>query len=153
MRDPDRHVDPATMRPNAATWGPLFAGISALIFAFPAGMALAIINWQRMGLLRKARFHVIGTLVAAYLFAVLFVFLFPVGLAQYLYPAVNIGVFFYLRREIDRDLDDYAHAGYAPRPASRIVGVLIGVGLGLTFLIVVGATAILLEALGLTRTS
>lgn len=148
MSAPPRQLDPAKLRPDAAIWGPLFVGIVALFFAFPAGLALAILNWQRMGLLAKARRHLFATVIGAYVF-VLFVLLVPGGLGFYLYPAVNIGVFFYLRREIDQDADAYAHAGKEARPASWGLGLLLGVGFGLALALLYVVVAIFLDTTGL----
>src|SRR5215218_3694045 len=113
MSVPARKPDVATLRPSAELWGPLLIASVALLLGFPAGLLLAVINWYRMGMLAKSRSRLIAGVVA-----------------------VNIGAFFYLRREVDTDTDAYAYAGNEVHPANRLTGIAIGIGGFLFFVLV-----------------
>ncbi len=148
MSVPKRQITEPELRPNARLWGTTLIGVLTVICAFPAGMVLAIINWQQMGLLAKARRYLYGTVAATYLF-VLILLLVPAGFGQIVYFAVNIGCFFLLRRELERDADAYAYAGYEALPANPFLGVAIAVGLLLLLILLFAATAVLLVTFGL----
>jgi uncharacterized iron-regulated membrane protein len=146
MSVPARRPELTTLRPRADLWGPLLIGVVTILFAFPAGMTLAVINWHRMGMIAKARSRLIVALVATYLFVVALILTGPLG--QFLYLAVNIGLFFYLRREMDNDIDAYAYAGNEVHPANRALAVAIGFGILLVLALLYAGTAILLVELG-----
>lgn len=155
MSVPARKTSETTLRPSARLWGVLFIGVVTILFTFPAGMALAVINWQRMGMARKARRHLILGLVAiyglAFLLAVLVTneqFAVPPLMLQILYIVINVPVFFYLRREIDQDTDAYAFAGNEVYPANPLTGLAIGFGVLLVLFFLYFASVILLASLG-----
>lgn len=150
MSVPKRTATETTLRPSAQLWGPTLIGAIAVLFAFPSGMALAIINWQRMGLLQKARKTLYATLVASYGFVVLLLLL-PPSLGQIVYFVVNVGIFFVLRREIDRDTDAYAYAGNEVHPANPLVAFAIGFAVLLLIIFLFAATSILLVSMGLVQ--
>ncbi|CAA9590803.1 MAG: hypothetical protein AVDCRST_MAG18-5199 [uncultured Thermomicrobiales bacterium] len=150
-----RTTEAATLRSSAQLWGPLLIGVVAILFTFPAGMALAIINWQRMGMVRKARRHLLATVIGAYLFVLLIVllpaFLPGSGITQIVFFAINVIAFFYLRREIDQDTDAYAYGGNEVHPANPLFGLAIGVVVLLTIIVIFIGTFFLLEALGVLQ--
>jgi hypothetical protein len=148
MSVPARQPDASTLRPSAELWGPLLISGVALLLAFPAGLLLAVINWYRMGMLAKSRSRLIAGVAAAYAFVIVLILL-PSPLPAFVYFAVNIGAFFYLRREVDNDTDAYAYAGNEVHPANRLVGIAIGVGGFLFFVLVYIVMTIFLVAFGL----
>ena len=151
MSVPARKSTETTLRSSAYLWGPLLIGVIAILFSFPAGIALAIINWQRMGLVKKAKRHLYGAVIGMYVFVLCLVLL-PPSISQIVFFAVNLIAFFYLRREIDQDTDAYAYAGNEVYPANNFLGVAIGVGVLLVVLVVFIATYLLLEATGVIPT-
>jgi hypothetical protein len=148
MSVPARKPDVATLQPSAELWGPLLIAGVALLLAFPAGLLLAVINWYRMGMLAKSRSRLIAGVVAAYAFVILLILL-PNPLPAIFYFAVNIGAFFYLRREVDTDTDAYAYAGNEVHPANRLTGIAIGIGGFLFFVLVYIVMVIFFVAFGL----
>lgn len=152
MSVPARKPDVTTLRPSAELWGTMLIGAVTILFAFPAGMLLAVINWYRMGMYAKSRSRLLATVAAAYIFVVILLAL-PSFLGQLFYLAVNVGAFFYLRREMDADTDAYAYAGNEVHPANRLIGVAIGFG-GLLFLALIFAVMVIfLGAFGLLNTA
>ena len=151
MSVPARKTAETTLRTSARLWGPLLIGVIAVVFSFPAGMALAIINWQRMGLVKKAKRHLYAAVIGMYVFVLCLVLL-PPSISQIVFFAVDLIAFFYLRREIDQDTDAYAYAGNEVYPANGFLGVLIGVGIFLVVIIIFIATYLLLESVGLFPT-
>lgn len=148
MSVPSRQIARETLRPNARLWGATLVGVIALVCAFPAGMVLAVMNWQQMGLLRKARRTLYAAVALAYLFVVVLLLL-PPGVAQIFYFGANIAAFFLLRRELDRDADAYAYAGLVAQPANPLVALAIGLGLLVLLILLVLATAVILVTVGL----
>lgn len=150
MSVPARKTTETTLRPSARLWGPNLIGVVAVLFAFPSGMALAILNWQRMGLLQKARRTLYATLVASYAFVIVLLLL-PPSIGQIVYFVVNVIIFFVLRREIDRDTDAYAYAGNEVYPANPFVGIAIGFTILLLIIFLFGVTSIFLVSVGLIQ--
>jgi hypothetical protein len=155
MSVPARKTSETTLRPSARLWGALLIGVVTILFTFPAGIALAVINWQRMGMARKAKRHLIIGLAAiyglAFFLAVLVTtdqFVLPPFVLQVLYIVINVPVFFYLRREIDQDTDAYAFEGNEVYPANPLAGLAIGFGVLLVLLFLYFASIILLGSLG-----
>ncbi len=150
MSIPARKTTETTLRTSSRLWGATLIGVIALIFAFPAGMALAIINWQRMGMMQKARRYLYATVFATYAFVIALLLL-PGGFSRILYLALNVLVFFFLRREVDQDTDAYAYAGNEVHPANPFMAVAIGFGVLIVLIFLFGVTSILLVSLGLVK--
>lgn len=150
MSVPARKPDTTTLQPSAELWGTMLIGAVTILFAFPAGMLLAVINWYRMGMYAKSRSRLIATVALAYVFVVILLTL-PGFIGQLFYFAVNVGAFFYLRREMDADTDAYAYAGNEVHPASRIKGIAIGFGALLFLVLIFAVMTIFLVAFGLVK--
>lgn len=155
MSVPKRTTTETTLRPSARLWGTLLIGVVTILFTFPAGLLLAVLNWQRMGMARKARRHLILGMVGlyglAFMLAVIVTnqqFAVPPLFLQILYIVINVPVFFYLRREMDQDTDAYAFAGKEIHNANPILGLAIGFGILLVLFFLYFASVILLASLG-----
>ena len=155
MSVPKRTTTETNLRPSARLWGTLLIGVVTILFTFPAGMLLAVLNWQRMGMARKARRHLILGMVGLYGVAFMLAALvtnqqiaIPPLVLQILYIVINVPVFFYLRREMDQDTDAYAFAGNEVYPANPLVGLAIGIGILLVLFFLYFASVILLASLG-----
>ena len=127
-------------------FSPLTIGLYAIVLAFPCAMALAVANWRRLGMHRRARAHIIGVAVAAVVCAVL---AFAVSAQLFRWVAVggNIAAFAYLRERMRSDLQAYRDAYPDAEITTRAWWKGIGTALlGLAFFaaIFVG-TALLLD--------
>lgn len=150
MSVPARKTTETTLRSSARLWSAMLIGVITILFAFPAGMALAIINWQRMGMLQKARRYLYATVFATYAFVIVLLLL-PGDFSRIIYFVLNVIVFFFLRREIDQDTDAYAYAGNEVHPANPFVAFAIGFGILILIIFLFGVTSVLLVSLGLVK--
>ena len=150
MSVPARKTAETTLRTSARLWSAMLIGVIAILFAFPAGMTLAIINWQRMGMLLKARRYLYATVFATYAFVIALLLL-PGDFSRIVYFVLNVIVFFFLRREIDQDTDAYAYAGNEVHPANPFLAIAIGFGILILIIFLFGVTSILLVSLGLVK--
>ena len=150
MSIPARKSAETTLTSSARLWSAMLIGVVAIIFAFPAGMTLAIINWQRMGMLQKARRYLYATVFSTYAFVIALLLL-PGDFSRIVYFILNVIVFFFLRREIDQDTDSYAYAGNEVHPANPFLAIAIGFGILFLIVFLFGVTSILLVSLGLVK--
>jgi tetratricopeptide (TPR) repeat protein len=86
-------------------WTPSAISLMTFFLGFPSGIALASINWIRMGMKGKAVAHVAGGVVG-----ILVLILFPDNLGRLLGLVINIGYTAYLRQQMKDDIATITHA-------------------------------------------
>lgn len=117
-------------------WTPMTIQVITFIFGFPVGVILAALNWQRLGLQRKAVTHLLG---GGWM-------LFGLGTSELWLPdplfgwLIAIGLFvtmpLYLERAMRRDLAAYNTAMQPVLAAQGWQGVLLGFGLLVGYIVV-----------------
>lgn len=80
-------------------WTPNAISLMTFFLGFPSGIALASINWIRMGMKGKALAHIAGGVAG-----VLLILLFPDNLSQLLGLVINIGYTTYFRQQMKNDI-------------------------------------------------
>lgn len=124
----------APSMPSVKLWTPGFIAGVTFLLGFPAGIVLASINWYRMKKDDEGLIHLIGGGVAAIVF--MFVLLFLPGTASRgVGLLVNLGVLFYLRQRMKRDMEVYKISNTV-EDAGQMGGCLIGLGAMVLFLLV-----------------
>jgi hypothetical protein len=127
----------APSSPPVKLWTPRIIAAIALLLGFPAGIALASINWMRMKMNNKALTHVIAGIVGTFILMVLLILL-PGNVGTILGLVTNIGTLLYLHREMNKDLEIFKASNNTVEKANELGGCLIGLGiLALLFLSVV----------------
>jgi cyanate permease len=84
-------------------WTPNTIGFYTVFFGFPSGILLSSINWIRMGLNKKALYHLVAGLVG--IFAIITILLIiPGNLGRGISGLINIGMAVYLNSQIKKDI-------------------------------------------------
>jgi hypothetical protein len=139
---------PSATTPPVKLWTPGFiAGVSFLL-GFPAGIVIASINWMRMQMNNKAIVHLLGGAVGAFVFLVL-LFLLPGAGGRFLALIVNLGILFYLQRQMKRDIEGFKAANPAIADAGQLGGCLIGLGVLVVFFILAFVLAFAMSMVGI----
>ena len=122
-------------RPPVKLWTGRFIMIITFLAGFPAGMALAFINWQRMGRTGKARTHLIAT-CAGGLLLIIFLLLLPSEVARRVAFTVTLTTMFYLNGQMTADIKEFkaTHTEGSRKKAHWFSGCLIGLSALLLFL-------------------
>lgn len=115
----------ATSKIPLKFWTPTAIGFSTFFFMFPSGILLASINWLRMGLNKKAIFHLVAGLAGAFVFIVALLFI-PGNRARGFSYLINIGVAYYLSRQTKKDLEKFKENNEETQDAHWFGGCLIG---------------------------
>lgn len=120
-------------------WTPRVIAATSFLLGFPAGIVLASINWMRMNLNNKALTHLIAGAIGTFIFILLLIFL-PGSVGSILGIATNVGILFYLHREMKKDLERFQASNHTIAKANELGGCLIG--LGILLLVVVSGVAL-----------
>ena len=96
----------------------------------------------------KAIGHLVGGAVGAFVFLVL-LFLLPGAGARLLGLIVNLGILFYLQREMKRDIEGFKAANSAVANAGQLGGCLIGLGVLVVFFILAFVLAFAMSMVGI----
>ncbi|HAW52217.1 MAG TPA: hypothetical protein DCX54_07820 [Flavobacteriales bacterium] len=106
-------------------WPPTAIGFLTFFFMFPSGVLLASINWLRMGLNKKAIYHLVAGLVGAFIFIIVLLLIPDNGARGFSY-LINIGVAYYLSRQTKNDLEKFKENNGTTQDAHWFGGCLIG---------------------------
>ena len=121
--------------PPVKLWTPGFiAGVSFLL-GFPAGFVLASINWIRMKMNDKAMIHLVIGGIITLIFIPLLIFT-SSTIGRVVGIVFNLGTLFYLQQQMKKDLETFQLQNKVEK-AGELGGCLIGLGILVTFLIVV----------------
>ncbi len=127
-------------------WTPGFIAAVTFFLAFPAGIVLAAINWWRMKMKDMAIIHlVVGALGTVILIAALV--LTPGTVGGLFALAINLGVLFYLRWRMEKDIQIYQATSRVEK-AGWPGGCLIGVGIVILYYLFAFFFGIVLAILG-----
>jgi len=137
---------PISSSPPVKLWTPGFIAGATFLLGFPAGIVIASINWMRMNLNNKALTYLIIGAVGTFIF-VIALLLIPGTAGRSLGLLANLGILFYLQREMKKDLDIFKISNNVEN-AGQFGGCLIGLGTLIFFLIVVFGIAFVLAILG-----
>jgi hypothetical protein len=139
-------AQPLASSPPVKLWTPgVIAGISFFL-GFPAGIVLASLNWMRMKMNNKALTHLIAGAVGTFVLVVVLL-LIPGNVGRFLALAINLGTLFYLRQQMNRDLDHFKASNMVEK-ANDLGGCLIGLGIFILFLILAFGLAFVFAILG-----
>jgi hypothetical protein len=118
---------PVVTTPSVRLWTPNFIAGVTFFLLFPAGIVLAAINWMRMKMTEKAIIHLFAGAVGTIIFVVAII-LTPGTVARLIGLAVNLGVLFYLRWQMEKDINVFRSANRV-EAAGWPGGCLIGLGM------------------------
>jgi tetratricopeptide (TPR) repeat protein len=128
----------STLKPTPILklWTPNAISFMTFFLGFPSGIALASINWIRMGMKGKALAHIAGGVVGILLFSLL-----PDNLGALLGLVINIGYTAYLRQQMQYDIATMTDANV--QNAHWVSGFLISIAiLGILAIVVVVLAAV-----------
>jgi hypothetical protein len=117
----------APLAPSVKLWTPGFIGAVTFFLGFPAGIVLASINWLRMKMTDKALIHLFAGAVGTVIFLAALI-LTPGNAGRLLALAVNLGVLFYLRWRMEKDINGFQVTKRVEK-AGWPGGCLIGLGI------------------------
>lgn len=132
--------------PPIKLWTPGFVAGVTFLLGFPAGIVIASINWMRMNMNNKALTFLIGGAVGTFIF-VLVIILLPGSIGDIIGLATNIGILFYLRRQMEQDIEIFKGSNNVEN-AGQLGGCLIGLGMLVLFLILIFGISFVLAVLG-----
>lgn len=136
----------APLAPSVKLWTPGFIAAVTLFLGFPAGIVLAAINWMRMRMNDRAVMHLIVGAAGTVIFMAVII-LTPGTVGRLLALVVNIGVLFYLRWQMKKDINTFQTANKV-ETAGWPGGCLIGLGIFLLYLLFAFVLAFVLVMLG-----
>ncbi len=114
-------------------WTATQVGVMTFFLGFPSGIALASINWLRMGLKSKALKYLVGGLAGCIAVILLGVFM-PGTIGWVITLLGNLGVMFHLRKQTAVDIQRFTPADTVVQKASWLSGLLVGIlALGAAF--------------------
>lgn len=137
---------PISTLPPVKLWTPGFIAGVTFLLGFPAGIVISSINWMRMNMNNKALTFLIGGAVGAFIF-VLVIILLPGSIGNIIGLATNIGILFYLRRQMEQDIEIFKGLNNV-KNAGQLGGCLIGLGMLVLFLILIFGISFVLAVLG-----
>jgi len=114
------------------------AGIISLLTiltAFPAGYALMIINWRRMGKKDRERTYVFGLLFSALMAVLLIPFYAQAGCGI---SMINIAIGIYFYNEMTQALDEFGQRGNKYVTENFFTGCLIGLLVTVIWIVIAG---------------
>ena len=115
--------------PAVKLWTPGFIAWVTLLLGFPAGTVLTAINWMRMKMTDKAVTHLIAGAGGMAIFLVGLILL-PGEVGRLFAIVVNIGILFYLRWQMQKDMKIFQAANTSRiEKAGWPGGCLIGLGM------------------------
>jgi len=117
---------PVADAPSVKLWTPGLIGGVTFFLGFPAGIVLASINWFRMKMNEKAIIHLVVGAVGTIIFLAILIIT-PGTTGRLLALAINLGVLFYLRWGMAKDMDVFQTANRVEK-AGWPGGCLIGLG-------------------------
>ena len=133
--------------PPVKLWTPDAIGLITFLLGFPGGLAMAILNWIRMGLISKAISHLVAGAAGTLAYVILLAQLTgdDVRLLAFL---VNIAMITYLHNQMGQDIAAFKACNHEVQNAHWLGGILIGIvmfGLILALAFVVGVFMALLN--------
>jgi hypothetical protein len=132
--------------PSVKLWTPGFISAVTFFMGFPAGIVLASINWLRMKMNDMAIIHlVVGALGTLILLVALI--LTPGTVGRLFALVVNLGVFFYLRWRMEKDVNMFQAANRVEK-AGWPGGCLIGLGVLILYFMFAFFLGVVLVLLG-----
>jgi len=126
-------TDPSA--PTVKLWTPRAISVITFLLGYPGGAAMAIINWIRMGLKKKAINHLIAFLVGTAALAAALAFS-TGGTSRYLGLVVNVGIMLYLSAQMTTDIAEFKAANPNVEDAHWSSGCLLGL-LGIALLLAI----------------
>ena len=132
--------------PAIKLWAPGFIAGVTFLLGFPAGIVIASINWMRMNMNNKALTYLIGGAVGAFVFVIALILL-PSGIGNVIGLATNIGILFYLRKQMEQDIEIFKVSNNVEN-AGQLGGCLIGLGMLVLFLILIFGISFVIAVLG-----
>ena len=134
--------------PSIKLWSPGFIAAVTFFLGFPAGIALACINWMRMNLNNKALVHLVAGFVGILVFIVAIVLIPESGISLFTL-ALNLGALLYLRQAMRTDQENFKAANNRVENANGLGGCLIGLGVLVLFMISMFVVGMVLAILGI----
>jgi len=122
--------------PPVKLWTPRVIGAVTLLLGFPAGIALASINWMRMNLKNKAILFLVGGLAGIVILTIISIFL-PGNTGRIFVLVVNFGFLFFLYNQAKTDIEKFKSSNNSIENASELSGCLIGLGVLVLYLVMV----------------
>jgi len=132
--------------PPIKLWTPGFIAGVTFLLGFPAGIVIASINWMRMNLSNKALIHLVVGAVGSFIFVIVLI-LMPGNAARGLGLLVNLGILFYLRQQMIKDLAGFKVSNNV-QDAGQLGGCLIGLGMVILYLMLAFGIGIVFALLG-----
>jgi hypothetical protein len=127
-------------------WTPGFIAGVTFLLGFPAGIVIASINWMQMNLSSKALIHLVVGAVGTFIFLTVLI-LIPGNAGRAVGLLVNLGMLFYLRQQMIKDLAGFKVSNNV-QDAGQLGGCLIGLGMVVLYLMLVFAIGIVFTLLG-----
>ena len=128
-------------------WTPRVIMFTTLFVGFPSGIALASINWMRMGMMNKAIVHLTGGAIGALIFIILSLLL-PGNVGGGIGILANVGILTYLRIQMKNDIEKFKAANRVVQNSSWLIGFLIGLGVFALYLALVFGVTVALTIVG-----
>jgi hypothetical protein len=123
---------PVTPQNPVRLWKPTIIAVITFFLGFPGGIVVSSINWMRMNMKQKAVIHLVaGTLGSIAL--IILVILLPENSLNWLMLPVNIGIVYYLYKQMQKDVDAFAASKAVIKDAHWSGGCLISLGMLLVF--------------------
>lgn len=132
--------------PSVKLWTPGFIAAVTFFLGFPAGIVLASINWLRMKMTDKAIIHLIAGAVGTVIFLAILI-LTPGNAGRLLALAINLGVLFYLRWRMEKDINGF-QAAQRVEKAGWPGGCLIGIGMLILYFMFAFVFGVVLALIG-----
>ena len=130
-------------------WTPTTIGVLTFFFMFPSGILLASINWLRMGLSRKAVYHLLVGFFGTIAFVMMLPFI-PGNRARGLVYLVNFGIAYYLSQQIKKDIGNINQANQEIQDIHWFKGFLISLLMYGFYVILVFVVLIIFDTLGIS---
>jgi hypothetical protein len=136
----------AVPAPSVKLWTPGFIAAVTFFLGFPAGIVLAAINWLRMKMTNKAIIHLFAGAVGTVIFLGILLIM-PGNYGRALALVINLGVLFYLRWRMEKDINAFQVANKVEK-AGWPGGCLIGLGVVVLYFLFAFFFGIILVILG-----
>lgn len=138
---------PTPSSPPVKLWTPGFIAGVTFLLGFPAGIVIACINWMRMKMNDKAVLHLFIGAAGTVVFTIILILL-PSTPGRVLGLLGNLGVLYYLRQGMKKDLENFKLSN-SVEDAGQLGGCLIGLGTLVLLFILVFGLAFILALLGI----
>jgi hypothetical protein len=150
MTSNDLAVAPSTNLRSIRVWSPVSVAVCALLLGYPAGIVLAMKDWQALGLRREIKAHFSGALAFS-IILIATLLLTPSEAGRIFGPLSSVMAFAYLKAKLRSDVEEFKKANPALSIAYRswyagLGWVLVGY---LVFLCIAVAVFVIAIAVGI----